>query len=79
MCCPSSDPTSPCKCLAPVHLRCDKLVSILFTLVADMLQKGFEWTLRRGKPVNKASLRYRLVTVQDLPVDVLLASCSPLI
>ncbi len=30
-------------------------------LRVDLLARGFEWTLKRGKPVNKAPLRYKCV------------------
>jgi hypothetical protein len=49
--CYASDAMPPMQCL---------LSNVSHAMIcADMLQKGFEWALRRGKPVNKGSLRYR--------------------
>jgi len=36
-----------------------RIAEVLSTRAADMLQRGYEWTLKRGKPVNKAPMRYK--------------------
>lgn len=35
------------------------IAEVLVTRSADMLAQGYEWTLKRGKPVNLPPLRYR--------------------
>jgi len=51
--------------LSPVEMR-DKygftdtyIAEHLVTRAADMLSRGFEWTLKRGKPKNRSPLRFK--------------------